>query len=370
MHADRLRHLARAHGPFASVYYDDSHNTEDAEAQLDIKRRTLRDSLAEQGAGDSLLDVFEKAMADSPPAVGRSGRALILGPEGVLIDEHLIRPPVSTVARVSELPYLVPLIEHGADSGSYVVVAVDHTGADLEVHQGDAVETMTIDGDGYPVHKAAGAETPGYGDPQPRAEEQAKRNLRAVAERVTALVEGESVDTVFVLGETRSRVDFLAELPERVSAAVVELHVGARNSGIDDGALQKAVDEELERRRLAVLGSTAARFEEGRGRDERLAVEGVSEVCAALRDGNVDTLIIGDVGDAVVLADAQFTVVAPDAATLSELGAAPEMTVRADEALPMSALAVSASVVRIDERIEPADGVAALLRYSPPGGVR
>ena len=41
---------------------------------------------------------------------------------------------------------------------------------------------------------------------------------------------------------------------------------------------------------------------------------------------------------------------------LSEQGAAPDKTLRADEALPMFAVSVGASLVRTDERIAPADG--------------
>lgn len=50
---------------------------------------------------------------------------------------------------------------------------------------------------------------------------------------------------------------------------------------------------------------------------------------------------------------------------MSEQGAAPAKTLRADEALPVSAISVGAALVRTDERISPADGVGAVLRYAP-----
>ncbi|ETW25141.1 hypothetical protein MGAST_04400 [Mycobacterium gastri 'Wayne'] len=46
-------------------------------------------------------------------------------------------------------------------------------------------------------------------------------------------------------------------------------------------------------------------------------------------------------------------------------GAAPAKTLRADEALPLLAVSVGASLVRTDERVAPTDGVAAVLRYAP-----
>jgi hypothetical protein len=79
----------------------------------------------------------------------------------------------------------------------------------------------------------------------------------------------------------------------------------------------------------------------------------------------VDTLILGEIGDATVVSDEKITTVAPNANVLSEQGAAPAKTLRADEALPLFAVAVGAALVRTDERIAPADGIAAVLRYAP-----
>jgi hypothetical protein len=84
-----------------------------------------------------------------------------------------------------------------------------------------------------------------------------------------------------------------------------------------------------------------------------------------LRQGAVETLIIGEIGDATVVTDEGMTTVAPDANVLSEQGAAPDKTLRADEALPMFAISVGASLVRTDERIAPAEGIGAVLRYAP-----
>lgn len=76
-------------------------------------------------------------------------------------------------------------------------------------------------------------------------------------------------------------------------------------------------------------------------------------------------MIIGEIEDATVVADAGMKTVAPSADALSEQGAAPAKTLRADEALPLLAISVGASLVRTDERITPADGIGAVLRYAP-----
>lgn len=84
---------------------------------------------------------------------------------------------------------------------------------------------------------------------------------------------------------------------------------------------------------------------------------------AALRAGAVETLVIGDIGDATVVAVDDLATVAPNANVLSELGTAPTQVLRADEALPMLAVSTGAALILTDERIAPADGVGAVLPF-------
>lgn len=361
MHSERFQSLLTSEGPFGSVYFDDSHDTENAAALIDLRWREVHAQLDQQGAAAELTRHLERAIVDEYPRVGRGGRAVIAGSAGVLIDESLIRPPAVPVVRVSPLPYIVPVVEHGMEQGSYVVVEVDHAGGDIAIHTDDVMRTETVDGGGYPVHKAALPEMSGYGDPQPRSDEARRKNVRAVADRLTEVADEFTPELVFVVGEVRSRADLVAALPERVAARAVQLQVGARRSGIAAGDLEHAIDQEFARRRIAAVDDAVRRFEAGRAHG--LATEGLEGVCAALRAGAVETLIIGDLGHAVVLAGDDLSTVAPNPEVLSELGTAPTQTLRADEALPMAAIATDATLVRADERISPADGIAAVLRY-------
>ena len=61
MDSERFRKLLDAPGPFASVYFDDSHDTHDAEAQLELKWRAVRERLEEQGADESVTNAIETA---------------------------------------------------------------------------------------------------------------------------------------------------------------------------------------------------------------------------------------------------------------------------------------------------------------------
>ena len=300
------------------------------------------------------------------PPVGRSGREVIAAGSRIVLDEQLIRPPATTELRVSELPYLVPVIEHGMLHDSYLLVAVDRTGADIAVHGDGLPRTEDVDGSGYPVHKAHKSETAGYGGPQGRVEEAVRKNIREVAERLTHLVNETGADIVFVTGEVGARSELIAELPERVTAKVVQLQGGGRTGGTDEFEVHHEIGQEFLKRRLAAIDDAAQRFNAGHGAG--LAVEGLTDVTAALRDGAVETLIIGDLGDATVVADhTELALLGPDADTVSALGGSADRVLRADEALPLLAVATGASLVRTDERLNPADGIGAVLRYPDMG---
>jgi hypothetical protein len=360
MHSDRFRPLVDAKGPFVSIYFDDSHDTEDAAAQLDARLRDVRKQLEEHAIDAAVIAAIDGAVRGAHPPVGRSGRAVIAAGETVVLDEHLIRPPTTTIVRVSELPYVVPIVEHGMLHTRYLRVAVDHTGADISIHRAGRVSTENVDGESYPVHKAKSAEGHEYG--KHVVEENIRKNIREVADRVTHLVDETGAQLVFIEGEVDARTELVSALPERVADKAVQLQGGGRAEGTDDAEVHHEIGQEFLKHRLATLDDAAQRFAAGRGTG--LAVEGLADVTAALRDGAVDTLIIGDIGDVTVVADTDLAMIAADADALSDLGGAPERTLRADEALPLLAVATDAALVRTDERLNPADGIGAVLRYA------
>jgi hypothetical protein len=345
------------------VYFDDSHDTADATEQLEARWRDIRKHLETLEAGGEVIGRLEEAVLDHRPAVGRRGRAVIATSGQVLVNEQLISPPPATVVRLSDYPYVVPLIELEMRQPTYVFAAVDHTGADVTLYRGGAVSSTSIDGGGYPVHKPVTAGWNGYGDFQHTTEEAIRMNCRTVADHLTRLVDEADPEVVFLCGEVRSRTDLVAELPERVAKRVAQLHAGTRKSGIDSEEIRQLTAAEFDRRHRSEMTDIADRFEAEIGRSSGLAAEGLAAVCAALRDGDVGTLIVGELGDTTVVTGKALTTVAPDADVLSELGEPVERVARADEALPFAAIAVGSSLVRAANRIAPADGVGALLRY-------
>ncbi len=368
MHSERFRSLVDAavdqagtpSGPFVSVYFDDSHDTADAAAQLDARLRDIRKHLEEQTVDVAVIEAIDAAVRAKHPPVGRSGRAVIAQGARIVLDQHLAAPPVNTAIRVSELPYIVPVIEHGIPHTSYLLVAVDRTGADISLHDtnrtGTRSDNDTVDGS---------ADIAGHSGFSGRVEEAARKNIREVAEHLTKICDDTGADVVFVTGEVSARAELMAELPERVAVKAVQLQGGGRTAGIDEADVAQEIAEVFAARRTAVIEDAAERFNAGRGAG--LAVEGLADVTAALRDGSVDTLIIGDLGEATVVADHdQLLLTGPDAQTVSALGGSPDRVLPADEVLPLLAVAIAAALVRTDERLSPADGVGAVLRYADP----
>lgn len=354
MQSDRFRPLLAAPGPFASVYFADTDDTDDSAAQARRSWPTLSEQLTQQGADRSVIAEVERAVTELRPPICRGGRAVVASATGVVLNEYLLRSTAEPVVRVSELPYIVPILEHGFEHSSYLLVVVDTRGALITTHIGTR-RSETVEGSGSSAPDISGEPSPALVTPQGCA----------VAERVSELVDDASLGAMFVVGDQGLRAKLLAALPERLRERATSLSVGERRGGYDFEEIQRAVDSTLLGRRLTVIDDTAARFNAEISLRSGLAAEGLGDVCSALHRGAVDTMIIGDIDDATVVADEGLTTVAPNADLLSAQGAAPAKTLRADEALPLLAISVGASLVRTDERITPADGIGAVLRHSP-----
>lgn len=361
MHPERFRPLLTAKGPFASIYVDDSHNEPNSTTQLEVTCRDVRRELERHGAQPGLTSVVEDALLQTHPPVGESGRMLIATADALIIDEHLPRPESPTV-RLSELPYFLPIVRGGLDAPTYLVVAVDHIGADIALHRGHTVSSETVEASGYPVHKAERADRGHYGEAQQRVDEMILKKVRAVADRVTEIFDDRKVEEVFVVGEPDSRARLLSALPGRIAGHSAELQ-GTRGDGSRSEEIRRAINAEFERRRLARADAAVQRIRAAEGRKSGLGVAGLTAVCAALRDGAVETLLIGDLADRTVFADDRLNTIAPNPDVLSELGTAPTRTLRADEALPLAAVSVDASIVCDEQHVDLADGVGAVLRY-------
>jgi hypothetical protein len=79
MESDRFHQLLDTPGPFASVYFADSEDTDDVGAQLELNWRALREQLEQQGADELVIAEIEYAVRNLRSPIGRGGRVVIAG---------------------------------------------------------------------------------------------------------------------------------------------------------------------------------------------------------------------------------------------------------------------------------------------------
>ncbi|MQY26800.1 baeRF2 domain-containing protein [Nocardia aurantia] len=325
-----LRELADHEGPFASVYVDNTHDTEDAAAQQRLRRRAVRAELSEKGATPAILDAVDDALSAGTP--GRCGRAVITDRRSVVIAETLRTPPPQQVVRLSPLPYLLPLLALREPVVPYVVAVVDDDGADL-----------------------SGADA--YG--QRLARTVRGDNVAATAREVTRLADRARASLILLAGDVTPRAAVCEAIAPR-NRRIVQLGAASRATGRGaadlDEEIHRTLQEDADQRRRAL----ADLFDRELGRTDGLAEQGVSGISAAIRAANVDTLLV----DAAALGD-RTVCVGSDPTQVRPLDSAREHTRRrrADEALPLAALAARADVITCVGDHSPADGVGALLRH-------
>ncbi len=364
MDTTRLRELATTNGPFASVYFDDTYNTETAAKELELTWRELRDRLAEQDAPDEALDALEDAVFDSEPPVGRSGRALVATADGVMLDRRLGEPPARSVIRVSQLPYLVPLVEHGERPPAHVVAVVDRVGADVTAVNADGtvVDARTVEGTDNDIHKVPGG---GWSERNidRHADELVRRNIELAAEYTTSVARRLGAPLVVVAGESQARKTLLEALPQPVRDQATEVQPGGRNKGSGSAELEAEINELLADATRTRKDEATERFTTALSMPTGLAAEGLEAVTAAFRNNNVETLLIGDPGGAEVVTGPDPTLVAVQEEALQAQGIDETDRERADEALLLAAIAVNADVIHVGDRIDLTEGFGAILRH-------
>ncbi|WP_231104761.1 Rv2629 family ribosome hibernation factor [Haloechinothrix halophila] len=351
--------------PFASVYYENSHTTEDATKLLELTWRELAEDLKEQGADADTIAALEDAVWSAPYPVGRSGRALIASGGTVLINRTLGEPPARSVARWSTLPYLVPLVAHAPPSVPHVIATVDKVGADVTGvdNTGAVTYQHPVLGSEHPVHEAGtNAGLPRRHDRE-HVQEIVKQNIHLVAEDVTKVADAVGAELVVLSGEVKGRRWLRDALPDRIREHVAEVGAGGRTQAPYSDALDDEVHSLVADRERQRVATHADQFRAALAQPDGLAVQGLGPVCDALREANVEALLIGADDDQHVHTGADPIELATEPELLDQLGISVVDRDRADEALPLAAIAVGADLLVVGDDLALEDGFGALLRY-------
>ncbi|SDD67588.1 Rv2629 family ribosome hibernation factor [Actinokineospora iranica] len=362
MQTTALRDLIRHPGPFASVYLDFSHDTEDALDQRRLRWRAARASLEEQGADQGTVEAIEQAYDARETAPGQVGLALIAAAGEVLLDHLMPVPPPLPETRFSALPYLLPLVAAAPKDRPYLVVVVDKVGADFRLFEpdGTVAEPGSVEGVDHPIHKVRGG---GWAhlSMQHRVEETVAQNIARVAAETARLAQRGGVWLVVVGGEVQSRADLLSALPKGVARIAVEVDAGSRGAGADEDRLRVEVERAVAEFEAAEHLDVVEAYRAERG---ATAVDGMAAATAALREANARVVLVGpELSGSAWVSPSSPDQVAIDDDALRGLGLADFTRLPADEVVPAAAVAVGAELVAVRHEVPLSGGIGVLLRH-------
>jgi Bacterial archaeo-eukaryotic release factor family 2 len=375
-----LRDLYDTPGPWASVYLDASHNTEDAGATLKIRWKDLRESLHGQGIDNPTLRALENELIDDrtlraldgteveeAPHPGRHGLAMFAAAGEVRHAELLSVPPSADSAQFEPLPHLTPLLIDRGEHITWLRVIVDRVGADV---QDPAHEIIKAEGSrSYPVRRPHRG---GWSQDhlQRAAENTWQHNAKEVARQVDRRAVSIGAEMIIVAGDVRAAQLLVDELPERWRDSVIQTEAGSRAPGADlshvEQVSRQAIADFVARRKSGVID----RFRQGNGESAAL---GPGAAVAAFDRHQVDTLLL----DADNIAKTELWIgsdpsqLAMNEEELQLLAAGEPQRVHAEDALIRAAAYTDAELVLVspdDVRLD--HGVGAVLRYVDEATVR
>ncbi|MEU3456996.1 Vms1/Ankzf1 family peptidyl-tRNA hydrolase [Micromonospora sp. NPDC006766] len=365
-----LRPLYDRPGPWCSVYLDASRDTHDSRPAVDLRWRSLKGRLLEQGADPVTIDAVEEVVRRHDPMPGDYGLAVFATRGRVVLTEYLSAPPLRDLATWSLAPHTMPLVAQRGEQVAWVRVLADRTGADaIAVSAGGVPRRAHVKGrESYQLRrvKPGGWSQSRY---QRAAMEAWHHNAGDAAAATAELAERVGADVVVVAGDIRATGMIAAQLPERWQDVLVRTDAGARTGGADPTAMDdvtvQTIAEVADKRITAALDRFGMQEDVGAGLDA---------VVAALQRNQVDTMLIVDdpSADGELWIGPEPTEIATDPRQLEAMSVADPQRVRADAALLRALVGTDAelTVLAPEEAPELTDGVGAVLRYvdaSTPG---
>ncbi|MEU8262261.1 Vms1/Ankzf1 family peptidyl-tRNA hydrolase [Micromonospora sp. NPDC048999] len=365
-----LRPLYNRPGPWCSVYLDASRDTHDSRPAVDLRWRSLKGHLLEQGADPVTIDAVEDVVRRHNPMPGDYGLAVFATRGRVVLTEYLSAPPLRDLATWSLAPHTMPLVAQRGEQVAWVRVLADRTGADaIAVSAGGVPRRAHVKGrESYQLRrvKPGGWSQSRY---QRAAMEAWHHNAGDAAAATAELADRVGADVVVVAGDIRATGMIAAQLPERWQDVLVRTDAGARTGGADPAAMDdltvQTIAEVADKRITTALDRFGMQEDVGAGLDA---------VVAALQRNQVDTMLIVDdpSADGELWIGPEPTEIATDPRQLEAMSVADPQRVRADAALLRALVGTDAelTVLAPEEAPELTDGVGAVLRYvdaSTPG---
>jgi hypothetical protein len=292
-----LRPVYEHDGPFATVYLEGRAPGADADEQLRLRWRALRERLESEGAAAGALDAIEVELGRH--AAGEehaNGRVLVANDSGVRLDEPWDAALGSgDDAHWAVLPELGAYAREAARSVRQLVVICDAQGAQVrqevvaEQHEPREVASAEVSGSGTEgVHKPRGGAL-SHNQIQRRADETVQRNAKDVVEHVRKTAAGFRPRVIVLAGEVQARTAVRQQLTDDNAELVTETDRGGR----DEHASGEALNDELLQIASEQSTLSAQRYAEQlkAGLAHDLAVQGSEHVAQAAETGAVETLL-------------------------------------------------------------------------------
>lgn len=347
-----------------TAYVDVSRTTENGAREVEARVTRIARDLEAAGIEEATVRAVTERLRLPTGRGGETTRIVVAGGADHVVTDVVVAGSLGEHHRAGAVAHLLRLGRALAESVSYVLVRVDHVGADITVSDTLGLDAREIvsEGDHDVLHKVPGG---GWSHRrfQSRAEDSWDRNADTVARDLGAVVREVDPDIVLLAGDQRGIARIRESAPDHVTERLEVLEHGSRAEGASDERLDEEVAAAVQRCRTGRIDEVLDRL----GAADAPTAVGVGETLEALRRGEVETLVLlaGALDDREAYAGPQPLLLATDPAELTALGVEEPERDSLEELLFRAALGQDADLLPLHAPIGALpDGVGAVLRFS------
>jgi Bacterial archaeo-eukaryotic release factor family 2 len=358
-----LRPAADLFGDVVTAYVDVGRASETGAQAVETRINNLARDLGSAGIDETTVSALTERLG-RPTGHGGDASRVAVAHDGKVVIDLVVGDGVTDHHHAGPVAHLLRLGRALADAVSYVLVRVDHVGADITVSDTLGLDEREIvsEGDHDVLHKVPGG---GWSHRrfQSRAEDSWDRNADTVAKDLDGLVREVDPDVVLLTGDPRGIARIRESVAGHVSDRLEVLDHGSRAEGASDDRLDEEVAAAVRRCRAARIDEVLDRL----GPVDAPKAVGVAETLEALRRGEVETLVLleGALEDRQAYAGPDPLLLATDPGDLTALGVDDPAPDRLEELMLRAALAQDAGLLPLHAPVGALpDGVGAVLRFS------
>ncbi|MGA5563800.1 Vms1/Ankzf1 family peptidyl-tRNA hydrolase [Streptomyces platensis] len=360
-------------GPWASVYADIPHSTEDAAKQQELTASATTAQLFALGADEATCGAVHEALLTRHEGESgeHSGRVLFAAHGEIVLDTPLPGPPATPFAAWGPVPRVTPFLAAVGDDPVCLVVRLDRAGADFAVLGERGTEDAgQVSGADWPLHRTASGDW-SEGHFRAKVENTWEHNAGEIADAVRKAFEECGAEAIVLIGDARERHLVHDKLPEPLRALTYESEHGGRAPGAESTLVDRDIAQVRAVQEREHIAQVADRFRTGAGpggKSAPHAAAGIPALVEAAREHRIDTLLVSPHGSDIarqVWVGSEADQLGVRGTELQYLGETRPAAARADDALVRSAAASGADIVVVrDPERAPSGGLGAILRWT------